>query len=162
TAQPNTKAERLVEQTITNVIHVTNGQTQTRRTVTENPVDYRRDEGSNPGIYGWYIDLDMPPAGAEPGADPQFPGEQAIRRFVLRDGAIVTTTVLPSLDEFSCFGTRPGSILLFDALTGGDAGRPVVDFNRDGKIDAGDLVGEQAAGLLFDQSDLDGVLVDLS
>jgi hypothetical protein len=96
----------------------------------------------------------------------QFPGEKAIRRLVFRNGAIVTTTVLPSLDEFSCYGTRPGAILLLDALTGGDVGRPVVDFNNDGVIDDGDLVnvgGDQvAAGLLFNQSDLDGALVDLS
>jgi hypothetical protein len=79
---------------------------------------------------------------------------------------VITTTVLPSLDEFSCFGTRPGSILLFDAATGGDAGRPVVDFNTDGYIDDNDLVdfgGDSfAGGLLFNQSDLDGQLVDLS
>jgi hypothetical protein len=74
--------------------------------------------------------------------------------------------VLPSLDEFSCFGTRPGSILIIDAKSGGDAGRPVVDFNNDGYVDSGDLVSFDgdvfAGGLLFNQSDLDGQLVDLS
>ena len=98
--------------------------------------------------------------------DAQFPGERAIRRLLFRDGTIITTTVLPSLDEFSCFGTRPGAILLFDAVTGGDPGRAVVDFNTDGVIDEDDMVdvaGElYAAGVLFDQQDLDGSLVDLS
>jgi len=41
-----------------------------------------------------------------------------------------------------------------------------VDFNNDGVVDSGDLVsvgGEEfAAGLLFNQEDLDGSLVDLS
>jgi hypothetical protein len=45
-------------------------------------------------------------------------------------------------------------------------GRPVIDFNTDGVVDSGDLVSvggdEFAGGLLFNQSDLDGQLVDLS
>jgi Tfp pilus tip-associated adhesin PilY1 len=97
---------------------------------------------------------------------PQFPGEKAIRRLIYRDGTVVTTTVLPATGEASCYGARPGAIMLFDALTGGDPGRPVVDFNNDGKIDGNDLVtvGGQAyaAGLLFNQQDLDGTLVDIS
>ncbi|MDZ7668105.1 MAG: hypothetical protein U5Q16_01325 [Gammaproteobacteria bacterium] len=42
----------------------------------------------------------------------------------------------------------------------------MIDFNTDGVIDEGDLVDvggdEFAGGLLFNQSDLDGALVDLS
>jgi len=176
TALDGSKESRLVEQTITNEVDDSVSPAQTRRVVTSNPVNYEPD-GGGPGTFGWYIDLDMPRAtntisgapnpdesGRASGA--QFPGEKAIRRFLFRDGAVITTTVLPSLDEFSCFGTRPGSILLFDAVTGGDVGRPVIDFNTDGVIDEGDLVDvggdEFAGGLLFNQSDLDGALVDLS
>ncbi|MEQ8992444.1 MAG: PilC/PilY family type IV pilus protein [Pseudomonadales bacterium] len=170
TAQADTKDLRLVEQTITNVMDNTFNPPVVRRIVSRNPVNYEQEGPGVPGTYGWYIDLDMVRAvgdstGRTP-PSPQFPGEKAIRRLLFRDGAVITTTVLPSLDEFSCFGTRPGSILLFDAATGGDAGRPVVDFNTDGYIDDNDLVdfgGESfAGGLLFNQSDLDGQLVDLS
>ncbi len=169
TALDDTRELRLVEQTITNVVDDSFTPPVVRRIVSENPVNYEL-EGAEPGTYGWYIDLDMERAdGDTAGRAPpeaQFPGEKAIRRLLFRDGTIITTTVLPSLDEFSCFGTRPGSILVFDAVTGGDAQRPVVDFNNDGVVDNGDLVsvdGEAyAGGILFNQSDLDGALVDLS
>ena len=169
-----------MEQTITNVVNDSVNPAQTRRVVTKNPVTYVPGAG---GVYGWYMDLDMqrattmlsgapnPDSSGKAPPEPQFPGEKAIRRFVLRNGAIVTTTVLPALDEFSCYGTRPGAILLFDAFTGGDASRndpdrAVIDFNNDGVIDNADMVftnGEWfTGGLLFDQSQLDGALVDLS
>jgi len=177
TAQANSKALRLVEQTITNVVDDAVSPAQTRRVITSNDVNYQPESGS-PGTYGWYIDLDMPRAtttvsgaantdssGNAPPA-PQFPGERAIRRLLFRDGTVITTTVLPSVGEATCFGARPGAILLFDAVNGGDPGRPVVDFNTDGVVDNGDLVDvgaeEFAGGLLFNQEDLDGSLVDLS
>lgn len=178
TALANSKSLRLVEQTLTNVVDDSVSPPVTRRVLSKTPVTYELEQPGIPGTFGWYIDLDMPRAtgtlsgAANPdasGRNPpgaQFPGEKAIRRMLLRNGAVTTTTVLPSLDEFSCYGTRPGAILLFDALTGGDVGRPVIDFNRDGEIDEGDLVevgGEAyAGGLLFNQGDLDGALVDLS
>ena len=66
----------------------------------------------------------------------------------------------------TCFGARPGAILLFDAASGGDPKAPIIDFNNDGVIDSGDLVvsggSGYAGGLLFNQDDLDGALVDLS
>jgi type IV pilus assembly protein PilY1 len=170
TALDDTKELRLVEQTITNVMDASFTPPVVRRIVSREPVNYQQEGPGVPGTYGWYIDLDMERAvgdttGRAP-PSPQFPGEKAIRRLLFRDGAVITTTVLPSLDEFSCFGTRPGSILVFDAVSGGDAGRPVVDFNTDGYVDSGDLVSyggfDYSAGLLFNQSDLDGQLVDLS
>ena len=177
TAADNTKALRLVEQTITNVVDDGVNPVQTRRIVTSTDVNYAGETGT-PGVYGWYIDLDMPRAtGTLSGAvnsddsgnappDPQFPGERAIRRFVLRNGNVITTTVLPTTGEASCFGTRPGSILIFNAANGGNATSPVIDFNRDGVVDDGDLVevdgSTYAGGLLLNQDDLDGSLVDLS
>jgi Tfp pilus tip-associated adhesin PilY1 len=177
TAQSDTKAQRLVEQVVTNVVDDSVSPAVTRRIVTDNPVDYVS-EGGTPGTYGWYVDLDMQRAtgtlsggvnadtsGLAP-PDPQFPGEKAIRRLIYRDGNIIATTVLPSGTGTSCFGARPGSIMLFNALTGGNPQFPVVDFNNDGYVDNGDLVevgGESfAAGILFDQDAFDGGLVDPS
>lgn len=177
TANANTKDTRLIEQTITNVVDDSVTPAQTRRILTNNTVAYAA-ETLTPGVYGWYIDLDMVRAentisgavntdisGQAP-PDVQYPGEKAIRRFIFRDGVILTTTVLPATNATSCFGSRPGAILILDALTGGDPGEAVIDFNLDGVVDDADLltVGGQdfTAGLVFDFTQLDGQLVDLS
>ncbi|MGE0625789.1 MAG: PilC/PilY family type IV pilus protein [Pseudomonadales bacterium] len=177
TALPDSKALRLVEQTITNVVDDSTGTPETRRILSENAVNYTPESGV-PGTYGWYIDFDMPRAtsttsgasnldgsGYAPPA-PQFPGEKAIRRMLFRDGVIIATTILPSIGTTSCFGSRPGSIMLIDAATGGNPSFPLIDFNNDGYVDDGDLVDfngqTYAAGLLFDQDALDGSLVDPS
>jgi type IV pilus assembly protein PilY1 len=173
TAAADTKSVRLVQQTVTNVVDTVG----TRRVITAVPVNYKP-EAASPGVYGWYMDLNMPRAtttlAGQPNPDtsgnappaPQYPGERAIRRFIFRDGVILTTTVLPSTGASSCLGTIPGAIMLFDAVTGGNPQFPVVDFNNDGKIDSGDLVtvggAAYAAGLLFNRGDLDGTLVDPS
>lgn len=177
TALSGARDSRLVEQVITNVVDDTVTPAQTRRLVSRNEVTYSQDGGS-PGTYGWYIDLDLPRAtqttggnangdntgNAPPGA--QFPGERAIRNFIIRNGSVVTPTVLPSTGESACFGPRAGAILVFDALTGGDARSPLLDFNFDNVVDEADLVsiGEEAfsAGLLLDVGQLDGPLVDLA
>jgi type IV pilus assembly protein PilY1 len=177
TAAADTKALRLVEQVVTNEVVETGGEFVTRRTVSENPVAYEP-AGAGVGTYGWYFDFDMPRAisttSGNPNPDtsgnappaPQFPGEKAIRKFLLRDGVIITPTVLPATGGSSCFGARPGAIMLFDAVTGGNPQFPVVDFNTDGVVDGNDLINvggvDYAAGLLFNQGDLEGTLVDLS
>jgi type IV pilus assembly protein PilY1 len=177
TAQPDTRALRLVEQTLTNVVDDSLSPPQTRRILTSNQVDYVSESGV-PGTYGWYIDFDIPRAtttlsgAANPDGsglappDPQFPGEKAIRRMIYRDGNIIAATVLPSVGSTSCFGARPGSILLIDTFSGGNPVRPLVDFNNDGYVNDGDLItvdGEDySAGILFDQEALDGSLVDPS
>jgi Tfp pilus tip-associated adhesin PilY1 len=177
TAASDTRDLRLVEQVVTNVVEESGGVYTTRRVITKNPVSYTP-EGADPGVYGWYFDFDMerasqttsgnvnPDTGGYAPPLPQYPGEKAIRRLVFRDGTIITTTVLPATGQASCFGARPGAIMLFDVLTGGDPGRPVVDFNNDGRVTSADLVtvgGEAyAAGILFNQTDLDGALVDIS
>jgi type IV pilus assembly protein PilY1 len=177
TALADSKSLRLVEQEITNLVDDSVSPAQGRRAITSNAVNYTPESGT-PGTYGWYIDFDMqratdtlsgapnPDSSGYAPPDPQYPGEKAIRRLLFRDGTVITTTILPSVGEASCFGARPGSIILFDAVNGGNPTRAVVDFNNDGVVDSGDLVedgGEQfAAGLLFNQEDLDGTLVDLS
>ncbi|MEM9620949.1 MAG: PilC/PilY family type IV pilus protein [Pseudomonadota bacterium] len=180
TALSDTKSQRLVQQVMTNEVEDQDAEVRTRRVLTNNPVNYAAGVS---GIYGWYVDLDPVRAsltlsgvtnpdmtGNAPPAV-QFPGEKAIRRFIFRDGVIVTTTVLPASDEISCFGAQPGAILVLDHLTGGDAIDPVIDFNRDGTIDQLDLVGGTSSGasggLLFGWGQLggsgpDGQLVDLS
>ncbi len=177
TAAADTRATRLVEQVVTNVVEEVGGVLVTRRIITKNPVAYAPD-GVGVGVYGWYFDFDMTRAttttSGNPNIDssgyappsPQFPGEKAVRRLVVRDGTVITTTVLPATGQASCFGARPGAVMLFDVLTGGDPGRPVIDFNNDDVVDNNDFVvvgGEEfAAGLLFNQTDLDGALVDIS
>jgi Tfp pilus tip-associated adhesin PilY1 len=188
TAADDTRTTRLVEQEMTNIFDNTVTPNVTRRVFMETEgIEYRAQncsetdctgDGDEPGTYGWYVDLDMPratesvtgaavtdTAGREP-PGPQYPGERAIRRFIVRNGNIITTTVLPALDEFSCFGTRPGAILVMSALNGGDIEEPLIDFNNDGVINAADLLeldGETySAGLLLSQDDLGGQLVDLS
>ena len=162
---------------MTNEVVETGGEFVTRRTVSENPVAYEP-AGAGAGTYGWFFDFDMPRAvnttSGNPNPDisgnappaPQFPGEKAIRKFLLRDGVIITPTVLPAVGGSSCFGARPGAIMLFDAVTGGNPQFPVVDFNTDGVVDGNDLINvggvDYAAGLLFNQGDLEGTLVDLS
>lgn len=182
TASASTKENNLVERVMQNVVDDSGAENVTRRILLDLPdgEEFALTVGSatEDPVYGWYIDLDMERAEetisgatnpdtsgmAPPSA--QFPGEKAIRRIVFRNGALITTTVLPATDEFSCTGVRPGSILIIDALSGGDFGEPIIDFDRDGEIDEGDLVevdGQAySGGLLFEQDDLDGALVDLS
>jgi Tfp pilus tip-associated adhesin PilY1 len=188
TAAADTRETRLVEQELTNIFDNTITPNVTRRVfLATESVEYRAQDcaetdcsgdDDDAGTYGWFVDLDMPratesvtgtavtdTAGRAP-PEAQYPGERAIRRFLIRDGNIITTTVLPALDEFSCFGTRPGAILVMSALDGGDVEEPLIDFNNDGVINAQDLLdfdGEQySAGLLLSQDDLGGQLVDLS
>lgn len=177
TAQSDTISLRLIQNSIENIVDDSGTEIQTRRVITrtdtlEDDVPYQS-ETAVPGTYGWYMHLN--PERAEfttsgaPNPDvagndtgPQYPGEKAIRRFLFRDGVIITTTVLPATNETSCFGARPGSIMVMDALNGTSPTEAVIDFNRDGKIDEDDLINGYAGGLLFDYTDLDGALVDLS
>ena len=174
---------RLVEQTLVNVLDTGTTPQETKRVFRNtDAVEYRPDRRdcssgtclTEPGTYGWYVDLDLPAASLTSGGQaiagvstaPQYPGERAIRRIIERNGALVTTTVLPALDEFSCYGTRPGAVLVLSALTGGDAGQPLIDFNNDGRVDEGDLIAVddelRSPGLLMNQTELDGQLVDLA
>ena len=177
TAQSDTISLRLVQNTVQNIADDSGTEVLTRRTIertdgTGNDVEYQS-ETATPGTYGWYMHLDPVraplttsgapnPDVAGNGTGPQYPGEKAIRRFLFRDGVIITTTVLPATNETSCFGARPGAIMIMDALHGRSPTESVIDFNRDGKIDEDDLINGYAGGLLFDYSDLDGALVDLS
>ncbi len=178
TANSDTKANRLVDQTVTNVVDETSPVFDRLRIVTENAVAYAPDDGLGGfGTYGWFLDLDMPRAATTIQGNlntdvsgnapplPQFPGERAVRRFVARGDSILITTVIPR-DANTCFRSPPGSTFPIDALTGGNPQRAIFDLNNDGVIDDNDLVtvggNSYAAGILFDTDDLNGSLVDPS
>ena len=175
TADPDSKLSLLTEQTITNLVDETR-ESDTLRILSENPVSFEPGTGADAN-YGWYIDLDpvrasdtiqgnpnTDTAGLAP-PDPQFPGERAIRRFVVRDGNLVVTTVIPR-DANSCFRAPPGSIFFINSLTGGNPDRPIIDINNDGIINDNDLITidgvDYTAGILFDAANGDGSLVDPS
>ncbi|MEZ5549817.1 MAG: PilC/PilY family type IV pilus protein [Pseudomonadales bacterium] len=177
TAPASAKFDRLVEQTVTNLVDEAAAAFDRLRITSANSVTYLPDAGPTPGVYGWYIDLDMPRAtdtlqgnpntdtsgNAPPAA--QYPGERAIRRFISRGDALLITTVIPR-DSNTCFRSPPGATWPIDALTGGNPRRAILDTNNDGVVDDDDLIsynGEYyAAGILFDTDDLDGTLVDPS
>ncbi|MCP5180048.1 MAG: cadherin-like domain-containing protein [Pseudomonadales bacterium] len=177
TATATSKSTRLVEQVISNIVDETNTDFPRQRLVTANAVEYVPDTGGVPGVYGWYIDLDpVRPVVTQQGnvnsdtsgnAPPavQYPGERAIRRFILRGDAILVTTVVPR-DANSCTQAPPGATFPIDPLSGGNPKRPIFDLNNDGVIDDQDFmtVGgiQYASGIVFSQDDLNGTLVDPS
>jgi type IV pilus assembly protein PilY1 len=178
TAAADAKDTRLVEQVITNAVDESQPLFQRLRAVSANTVEYTPDDSlGNPGVYGWFIDLDMPRAtttlqgnanpdtsGNAPPA-PQFPGERAIRRFVPRGDSILVTTVIPR-DANTCLRAPPGSVFPLDLLTGGNPKRPILDLNNDGEVNDDDLVQvggiAASAGFLLDTDMLDGTVVDPS
>ena len=177
TALASSKFDRLVEQTVTNLVDESAPAFERLRITSANGVAYLPDAGPTPGVYGWYIDLDMERAAdtlqgnanidtsGNPPPAAQFPGERAVRRFISRGDALLVTTVIPR-DQNTCLRSPPGATWPIDALTGGNPRRPILDTNNDGVVDDNDLIsynGEYyAAGILFDTDDLDGTLVDPS
>ena len=128
TANPNTRATRLVQQVITNVFDESNPSFNHLRFMSDNPVVYTPQVRCKPGVYGWYFDFVTrptltlqgnatgPPGNAPPA--PQYPGERAIRRFVPR-GKCVTRDDGNPRDANTCLRSPPGSTFPIDALTGG-------------------------------------------
>ena len=138
----------LVSQVITNR-QATNSIGDTIRTFSKNDVPYRWSTGlsaTEPRVYGWYFDLDMPEADSTL-TDPQFPGERAINRLVFNSDTITTSTFIPietSADPCSRLGREyVGALLRFDPITGGDPDeQPFIDVNGDAVIDENDLFEE--------------------
>ena len=89
TALASSKFDRLVEQSITNLVDESAALFERLRIVSANSVAYLPDAGATPGVYGWYIDLDMaratdtlqgnanPDTSGNPPPAAQFPGERA-------------------------------------------------------------------------------------
>lgn len=173
----NAKSTRLVEQELTNKVVESGFAFDRFRIVSSNAVNYIPDSGSTPGVYGWYIDFDPvraastdqgnsnPDTSGNAPPDTQYPGERAVRRLIVRNGVIIVVSILPR-EENTCFKAPPGNVMAFDALTGGNPSQPVFDLNADGEVDDNDLLtfggDTYAGGIMLDQGDLDGTLVDPS
>ncbi len=84
---------------------------------------------------GWVIDLDVTSGGSV-----EFPGERAVRNFLLRGSFVFVNTVIPK--SGSACTTGPGSFTLgFNPVTGGSGAASVFDTNNDGIFDSSDNVG---------------------
>lgn len=82
------------------------------------------------GKRGWYMDLAFP-AG-------QGGGERVVSVPLLRHGRVIFTTLIPSQDP--CLTGGYSWLMELDARTGSRVGYEVFDVNRDGRIDAADVV----------------------
>ncbi len=177
TAVADAKQTKLVQQTMTKAVVNIGGVERTVRLLTSNPVDYSVQAGVD-RKFGYYFNLDVvrpltkadgtpnDDVSGNPPPDPQFPGERAIRRFILRNDFVTTSTVIPRSAN-SCLRAPPGAIINFDLAGGGDPNAPVLDLDNDFIVDDNDIVmvdGVQyaGAGLEFGVNDLDGTLVDLT
>ena len=120
---------RLQEQVFTNAANVNGFVT---RTLTNETFTF----GTNGQMkQGWVIDLDV-----DSGGSVEFPGERAIRNFLLRGDFVFVNTVIPK--SGSACTTGPGGFELgFNPVTGGSGTDPVFDLNDDGIFDSDDNVG---------------------
>jgi len=121
--------DRLQEQVFTNSAPVNGFVT---RTLTNETFTF----GTNGQMkQGWVIDLDVTSAGSV-----EFPGERAIRNFLLRGDFVFVNSVIPK--SGSACTTGPGGFELgFNPVTGGSGTDPVFDLNDDGIFDSDDNVG---------------------
>jgi len=120
---------KLQEQMFMNAANV-NGLTV--RTLTDIAFDFGTSSGKK---QGWVIDLDVTSGGSV-----EFPGERAVRNFLLRGSFVFVNTVIPKSNT-ACT-TGPGSFTLgFNPVTGGSGVVPVFDTNNDGIFDENDNIG---------------------
>ena len=139
----------LVEQEFTNIANQEHGFTV--RTLSNNTVDY--DDTSSPRTMGWYIDLDVPPAGSTTGVE--HPGERAVRNLQLRGDFLFVNTVIPKSSN-PCNTGAGGFELAINPITGGSGIEIVFDINADGEFDSDDNVNNVASpanivsGIQFD------------
>ncbi|MGH8653061.1 MAG: PilC/PilY family type IV pilus protein [Gammaproteobacteria bacterium] len=82
---------------------------------------------------GWYMDL------VNKGVTPlDNKGEKQVTESILRNGRIVFTTLVPSVDPCDFGGT--GWLMELDAATGGQLDEPLFDLDQDGKFNQDDYV----------------------
>ena len=164
TARPDTRKKRLAERVLVNVVDETAGSFKTRRVLSGKPLRLAKDSPGRTGLYGWYIDLDMPRARetlqgnpnpdtcgrAPPG--PQYPGERVTGRAASHGTMLFLATAIPGTGA-RCAAASAGSVLAIDLFTGSGPESPAVDLNDDGRIDAGDLApfagGTPVSGLVM-------------
>jgi type IV pilus assembly protein PilY1 len=103
--------------------------------LTSNAVDYDNTGNASSKVMGWYIDLDV----EDESGTVQYPGERAVRDFLIRGGLLFVNTVLPK-DPTSCGPAAGGFTLGFDPVTGGASSEPVFDINGDGKFSLTDNI----------------------
>jgi len=141
--------DQLVEQVFTNSASTVNGFTV--RSLTNNSVTWGHQKNKDEG---WVINLDVPEAG---GSAIEFPGEKAVRNFLIRGNFAFVNTVIPK-SSTACT-TGPGGFELgFDPETGGSGDAQIFDVNNDGNFDSDDNIGGAegeeniVTGVRFDQS----------
>jgi len=99
--------------------------------------DVRVTSTNNPGTKGWYMDL--PQSGTNP-------AERVVAKPILRNGRVIFTTLVPSVDPCSYGGDS--WIMELDALTGSRLTTvSPFDVNRDGVIDANDYATVTVGGV---------------
>ena len=122
------------------------------RSLSANQVDYTASGGKK----GWYNHLDSVAVGlSQDVADPEFPGERAIRNIQIRGGLAFVNSVVPRSDT-SCVDIAGGFALSFCPATGGInclGSDGIFDLNNDGDFDASDQVnGKTVAGIRFEDA----------
>lgn len=83
---------------------------------------------------GWVIDLDVPGSSGI-----EFPGERAVRQFLIRGGIAFVNSVIPR-STVACTVGPGGFEYAFNPETGGSGVVPVFDLNNDGIFDSDDNV----------------------
>jgi type IV pilus assembly protein PilY1 len=133
--------------------------------LSSNDVDYINTGSASDQVKGWYIDLDV----EDEDGTVQYPGERAVRDFLIRGGLVFVNTVLPK-DPTSCGPVAGGFTLGFDPVTGGASSEAVFDLNNDGAFTVTDNIGtiddpevvsriRHDSGTPSDSSFIDNILV---
>jgi len=120
---------RLQEQTLANASTV---EGFTTRTLTNIIFNWGHTGGSRKE--GWVINLDVVDGGGV-----EFPGERAVRNFLVRGGIGFVNSVIPR-STLACTTGPGGFEYAFNPETGGSGIVPVFDLNNDGNFDSDDNV----------------------
>jgi len=94
------------------------------------------DNALEAGKLGWYLDL------LQPG--PVYQGEKQVTNPIVRNGAVIFTTLIPSNDP--CDFGGDSWLMELDLLNGGRLDVTPFDLNRDGVFDDNDLVSGAEGG----------------
>jgi type IV pilus assembly protein PilY1 len=129
-AQETVLRSALLGQTISTNITVGGFAT---RGISDNPITYRLSQAALPGTHlGWYVDLPVN-------------GEKQVTDPVLREGRIIFTTLIPSIDPCTPGGT--GWLMELNTENGGQL-KDTFDLNGDGLFTSADriMVGPLSTG----------------
>jgi len=145
TSAPSLSRNSLAEQTIATeqVGTFLNGDSSTSwdvRTLSDNSVQWYKDdttraeEADNASVnkWGWYLDLRV--AGAA------LKGEMMLDRMTVSGDSLIFGTLTPNDDP--CAEGASYWVYALNAKTGARLDRPALDFNKDGRFDAGDTIND--------------------